>query len=640
MLPTFYREYDRDALPRIQKTVSGEDASNMGAFSFGTRVELCVRVPRRLGAAAVVLRLHEDGCPAQDMPLRFVHTECGVDTYRLTLDTAVLCGEHECGLFFYELLFVRGADTLFTNSKNNVDFTLSDHSASQFSLLIYDKNYTAPAWFSGGVMYHIFIDRFCRGQGPARLREDAVFDPDWENGIPQYGPYPGAEVANNVFFGGNLWGIAEKLDYLRALGVTVLYLSPIFEAASNHKYDTGDYEKVDEGFGGEAALAHLLAEARARGMRVILDGVFNHTGSDSRYFDRFGRYGTNGAYTSKASPYYDWYTFRDYPDDYECWWGVKILPRLNSALPSVRDYLAGENGVAASRVREGLAGWRLDVADELSDEFLDTLRQSLHTAGKEQPLIIGEVWENAAVKIAYGHRRRYFWGGQLDSVMNYPLREGIIAFVRDGDARLLYDTLTELYGTYPRPVCHALMNLLGTHDTERILSVLGDPCVGDDRTNAELSVARMSPEERALGLRRLRAAFSLLFTVFGVPSVFYGDEAGMEGHRDPFCRRPYPWGREETPLRDHVRDLGALRATHPCLKDGDFRVLHIDDSTLAYERVCENDRLVVAANMSDKPWCYTDARKLRPVLSTAKIDPADAWTVPAGEVVIFEEVAP
>ena len=638
MLPTFYREYDRDYLPRIQKTVMGEDASNMGAFSFGTRVELCVRVPRRLGAAAVVLRLHEDGEPEQDTPLHFVHTECGIDTYALTLDTAALCGERGCGLFFYELLFLRSADTLFTSTKNNVDFTLSDHSGAQFSLLVYDKDYTAPAWFAGGVMYHIFVDRFCRGQGPTYLREDAVFDPDWENGIPQYGPYPGAEVANNVFFGGNLWGVAEKLDYLRSLGVTVLYLSPIFEAASNHKYDTGDYETVDEGFGGEAAYAHLLTEARARGMRVILDGVFNHTGSDSRYFDRFGRYGTNGAYTSKTSPYFDWYTFRDYPDDYECWWGVKVLPRLNSALPSVRDYLAGADGIAASRVKEGLAGWRLDVADELSDEFLDTLRKSLHKAGKEQPLIIGEVWENAAVKIAYGHRRRYFRGGQLDSVMNYPLREGIIAFVREGDARLLYDTLTELYGTYPRPVCHALMNLLGTHDTERILTVLGDPCVGDDRTNAELSVARMTPAQRALGLRRLRAAFSLLFTVFGVPSIFYGDEAGMEGHRDPFCRRPYPWGREEVTLRDHVRALGTLRATHPCLKEGDFRVLHVDDHTLAYERVSEGDRLVVAANMSDTPWCYTDARRLRPIFSNAKTAPASTWIVSAGEAVIFEEV--
>ncbi len=640
MLPTFYREYDRDALPRIQKTVSGEDASGMGAFSFGTRIVLSARVPRRLGAAAVVLRLMEDGGDERDLPLTFVSTESGVDTYTLELDTAALCGERGSGLFFYELLFLRGADTLFTSSINNVDFELTDHSASRFSLLVYDKDYTAPSWFSGGVMYHIFVDRFCRGQGPTRLREDSVLDPDWENGIPQYGPYPGADVANNVFFGGDLWGVADKLDYLQSLGVTVLYLSPIFEAASNHKYDTGDYERVDEGFGGEAALEHLLNEARARKMRVILDGVFNHTGDDSRYFNRYGRYGTLGAHQSPDSPYYGWYTFRDAPDDYECWWGVKILPRLNSALPPIRDYLAGADGIAASRVKQGLAGWRLDVADELSDEFLDTLRRSLHAAGDEQPIIIGEVWENAAVKIAYGHRRRYFWGDQLDSVMNYPLREGILAFVREGDARLLYNTLTELYGTYPRPVCHCLMNLLGTHDTERILTVLGDPNVGDDRTNAELSVARLTPEERAAGLKRLVAAFSLLFTVFGVPSVFYGDEAGMEGHRDPFCRRPYPWGREETALREHVRALGALRRDHPCLDDGDFRVLHVGEHTLVYERAKGSDRLVVAANMGNEPWTPDLRGLLRPLIPSAPTAQGDAHVIPAGKVIIFEEVTP
>lgn len=640
MLPTFYREYDRDALPRIQKTVSGEDASNMGAFSFGTRVHITVYAPRKLGAAAVVLRLWADGEDEHDLPLTFEDSEGGVDTYTAMLDTALLCGARGSGLFFYELLFLRGADTLFTNSINNVDFTLSDHSASRFSLLIYDKDYTAPAWFSGGVMYHIFVDRFCRGVGPTHLREDATLDPDWENGIPQYGPYPGANVANNVFFGGNLWGVAQKLDELQALGVTVLYLSPIFEAASNHKYDTGNYERVDDGFGGEAAFSHLLTEAKARGMRVILDGVFNHTGDDSRYFNRYSRYATLGAHQSPGSPYYDWYTFRNDPEEYECWWGVKILPRLNTALPDVRDYLAGTDGIAASRVRSGVAGWRLDVADELSDEFLNTLRKSLHAAGEEQPLIIGEVWENAATKIAYGHRRHYFWGNQLDSVMNYPLREGIIAFVRDGDAHLLYNTLTELYGTYPRPVCHALMNLLGTHDTERILTVLGDPCVGDDRTNAELSIARLTSAQRTLGLHRLRAAFSLLFTVFGVPSVYYGDEAGMEGHRDPFCRRPYPWGREELALVDHVRALGQLRRDHSCLKEGDFRVLCVNEHALVYERVSGSDRLIIAANMGTAPWTLPCDGNLRPIVPSVTSATRDIYDVPAGEVVIFEEVTP
>ncbi|MBR0442887.1 MAG: glycoside hydrolase family 13 protein [Clostridia bacterium] len=604
MLPTFYRDYDRDAMPRIQKTVLGEDASMMGAFSFGTRINVRIHTPRRLGAAAVVLRLQKDGENDRDMPLSFVTTEGGTDVCEITLDTSLLCGEDGHGLFYYEFLFVRGADTLFTNSINNVDFSLSDHSASRFRLLVHTADFAPPSWFAGGVMYHIFVDRFCRGKGHAPLRRGATLEPDWDHGIPQYAAYPGAPLANDLFFGGNLWGVVEKLDYLQSLGVTVLYLSPIFDAASNHKYDTGDYETVDAAFGGEAAFDLLLKETKKRGMRVILDGVFNHTGDDSRYFNRRGNYDTVGAYQSPDSPYFDWYDFKQYPEDYESWWGIKILPRLKSALPPVLSYLAGADGIAARRVRAGVAGWRLDVADELSDDFLETLRKSLHAASDEQPLIIGEVWENAVEKQAYGKRRHYFDGYQLDSVMNYPVRNALIAFVRDGDAEQLYHTLTELYASYPRAVCNCLMNFLGTHDTERILTVLGDPHIGDSRTNVELSVARLNTPQRTLAIKRLHTALTLLFTVFGVPSLFYGDEAGMEGHHDPFCRRPFPWGREVLSLVDHVRFLSKLRGAHTCFGTGEFRILRHGVHTIAYERRLENEVFVIAANMGGEEWLY------------------------------------
>ena len=605
MLPSFYRDFDREALPRIQKTVSGEDASYTGAFSFGTVITITLHVPRRLGAAAVVLRLWRDGGAFCDTPLAFVSTERGIDVYRTVLDTAALCKGSDHGLFYYHFLFVRGRDTLFSDTHNNVDFTLAPHEARSFRLLVYTKDFTPPAWFAGQTMYHIFVDRFCKGKGYAPLRPGATLDPDWEGGIPQFGPYPGAPIANDRFFGGNLWGIIEKLDYLQSLGVTVLYLSPIFEAASNHKYDTGDYETVDAAFGGEEALAALITRAKERGMRIILDGVFNHTGDDSRYFNRYGRYDTTGAYQSPDSPYAAWYTFKHFPDQYECWWNIDILPRLNSHLPEIRAYLAGQDGIAAKRVRGGIAGWRLDVADELSDEFLDELRTSLHAASDEQPLILGEVWENAADKIAYGKRRRYLSGRQLDSVMNYPLRDGLIAFVRDGDATALYDVLTELYSSYPRAVCHSLMNVLGTHDTERILTVLGDPTLGSGHTNAELSVTHLSSAAREQAIRRLHIAFTLLFTVFGVPSVFYGDEAGLEGYRDPFCRRPFPWGREDASLVDTVHRLGQWRRVHPALATGEFRVVYHDAHAIAYERCLEDDRLLIVANMGDKPLVLT-----------------------------------
>ncbi len=664
MLPKFHSDTDLAAgAVQIKKSVNGKNASCLGAFSFGTVIELSVLVPRTLGSRAVVLRLFPDDLPCElpdgeaplrregdpaytDYPLIFAQTEAAVDEYTLTLDTATLCGDRQWGLYYYELLFLRGMDTLFTDSHNNVDFTLTRESASKFRLLIYEPDFDTPHWFRGGVMYHIFVDRFCRGAGPVTLRQGSELDEDWEGGHVQYNAYPGAPLANNRFFGGNLWGVIEKLDVLRTRGVTTLYLSPIFEAASNHKYDTGDYEVVDPFFGGEAALAKLLEETKKRDMHVILDGVFNHTGDDSRYFDRYGRYGTDGAYTSPNARYTDWYDFREHPDSYECWWNIPILPRLNGHNPAVRDYFTGEEGIAPDRVRRGVSGWRLDVADELTGKFLDQLRQNTHKAGKErgeQPLIIGEVWENAADKIAYGKRRRYFGGRQLDSVMNYPLRHGVIALVRDGDATLLYDTLTELYSSYPTPVCHALMNLLGTHDTERILTVLGDPNVGDGRTNDELAVSRLTDEQYALAVSRLKLAATVLYTVFGVPSVFYGDDVGMQGHHDPFCRLPYPWGREDTALLAHFTHLGQLRATHSVFADGDFSVSAHTSAALLYRRRNADEEILVALNGGRTPHVFSipDAAAYTPIpfpdgTGTGTLSACEGTlTVPAGQAVLL-----
>ncbi len=610
MLIRLHAELEAGLKIKIEKTAAGQDASLLGAFACGTKVTWTLRVPRRLGAAAVVLRLFKEpfGCPGEDErpapkdhPLTLEATAAGEDVYRITLDTAALCDGEESGLFYYEFLFLRGWDTLFSDSINNVDMTLATASASKFRMLVYERDYTTPDWFRGGTMYHIFPDRFCRGEGKVQKRRDAILNPDWENGIPQFAKKPGDPLSNNVFFGGNLWGVAEKLDLLRDLGVTVLYLSPIFESASNHRYDTGDYEKVDALLGGDAAFAKLIREAHLRGMRVILDGVFNHTGDDSRYFNRRRGYPGIGAYQSLHSPYADWYTFRDFPDDYECWWGIKIMPRLNSAADSCRRYFTSPEGIAAKWLRAGADGWRLDVADELSDTFLDELRETVKATTNGEGILIGEVWENAADKIAYGNRRRYLAGRQLDSVMNYPFRNAILSFLLERDATAFYNILTELYASYPPAVSHSLMNVLGTHDTKRILTLLGDPTAGEGCTNAELSCKHLSPEARTAALRRLRLASALQFTVFGVPSIYYGDEAGMEGYHDPFCRFPYPWGHEDTDLQSHYRALGALRRRHRSLKEGDFRFLSISEHAVAYERSTKGDRLRIFANMGEDP---------------------------------------
>ena len=584
------------AYPIIEKYIDGENVSRLGAFSSDKILRFLLQVPRRLGSGAPILRIKIDGGQDADTQLDFVSTDGIYDTYKTALDLRELsCGSD--GLFYYTFVFPYGTGAYFTEPINNVDFELSDTDEGRFRLLVYKAGTNTPDWLKKGVIYQIFVDRFCKGNGNTEYREDSIIDNDWENGVPQYGERPGAFVENNVFFGGNLWGVVEKLDYLVSLGVTIIYLNPIFEARSNHKYDTGDYLKIDKGFGGEEAFSELIKRAKEKGIRIILDGVFNHTGDDSRYFDRYGRY-DGGAYSNEASMYRDWYTFKEGPNDYECWWGIPILPRLNQDNPDCRRFFTGKDGVAEKYIKEGISGWRLDVADELNDEFLDELNRAVKSASNGEGAIIGEVWENASDKIAYGKRRRYLRGDQLDSVMNYPLRNGIIAFTKYRDAETLYNALTEIYASYPRHTCDCLMNIIGTHDTERILTVLG----GEDgfgMTNDELATKKMTASERDQGKKLLKIASTVQYTVYGIPSLYYGDEVGVQGYHDPFCRFPFPWGKEDTELSEHYRRLGGLRKNHRVLDGGEFNIIRHGDHFIAYERVRENDRLVIAANRGE-----------------------------------------
>lgn len=585
------------AMPTIKKYVDGKDASLRGAFSVEETIDFTVFSSRKLGASAVVLRICKDGEGDRDLPLLFVKTTEGVDEYTLSLSCRELCEGKESGLFFYEFLFLRGFDTLFTSTQNQVDFHLEAYSSRRFALSVYAAEFFVPKWFSGRIMYHIFVDRFCRGDGVVSKRDDVILNEDWENGIPQYPKKNGDALANNMFFGGNLWGIAEKIDYFKSLGVGILYLSPIFRAYSNHKYDTGDYFEIDGMFGGKEAFEHLLWRAKEADIRIILDGVFNHTGSNSRYFDRFGEYGGIGAYGNPTSPYRDWYCWSPDGVKYETWWGIEILPKLNPKSMECREFLAGRGGVVEHYIKLGIDGWRLDVADELSNEFLDELRHTVKNASNGDAVIIGEVWENAALKEAYGQRRRYFGGKQLDSVMNYPLRNGILAFLIDGDAEFLADVLKEIYASYPRCVCDALMNLLGTHDTERILTVLGE---GNERcydeSNEILSTKRLNRVQHQRGISLLKMAATIQYTVYGIPSVFYGDEAGVEGYHDPFCRRPYPWGRENKELLEFYQQLGNIRIKHSVFASGDFSIDLAKGGFLAYTRKNDQEKITVLVN--------------------------------------------
>ena len=597
---------------RVCRTVKNTDVSRRSAFSKSETMELTLRISRILGVCVAVLSLKNDKTgQVTVMPLELCETEKDTDLYSVSLNFAALCGDMPHGLFFFDILLCRGDEKLYLNPVNNIDFTLSaTEPETPFALLVYADGYQTPAWAKNAVMYHIFVDRFAKSEKHTLpVRADAHINPDWDNGIPEYAPYPGAHIQNNEFFGGSLYGIIEKLDYLVSLGVNVLYLSPIFKAYSNHKYDTGDYAEIDEMFGEKEAFDELLCEAKKRGMHIILDGVFNHTGDDSRYFNRYGHYDTIGAYQSPDSPYHEWYYFRHFPEDYECWWGIKILPKLNNTNPTTRDYFLGENGILRRYVAKGTSGWRLDVADELPDAFLTDLRGAVK---KENPdaLILGEVWENAAVKIAYGARRSYLLGFQLDSVMNYPFKNAILDYVRSGDCTSFYNTVTEIISLYPPQTVAVLMNLLGTHDTERILTALGADPADFSRSNEQKASFRLSPEKREHAEQLLKFASTLQFTLPGMPSVFYGDEAGMEGFGDPFCRRPYPWGREAVSLRAHYAELARLKRNLAVLHTPHIAFVVHNGAKLGFVRYSDrasDGALLVLCNAAKKETVFDES---------------------------------
>ncbi len=591
-------------LVKITKSATKtKNASLLGAFPENDSLTITLRVPRALGISSPIFEIYADDTGKKSfLPMTWRGLSGQSESYEIKLVLKDLCDGEHSGLFFWSII----SDSAYGRLRFSCDpssyspkIARENEDHDSFVLTVYEKDFKTPDWIKGGVMYHIFVDRFAKG-GDCPVRSDAIMNEDWDNYMPQHADYPGGEVANNMFFGGTLDGVTSKLDYLSSLGVSCIYLSPIFEAYSNHKYDTGSYEKVDEMFGGDESLDRLIAAAGERGIRIILDGVFNHTGDDSKYFNRRGRYDTLGAYQSPDSPYFKWFDFKNYPDKYRCWWDIKILPAVDTKNAEYNEYINGDGGIVGKYLKKGTSGWRLDVADELYEPFLQNLRAAAKKADPDS-IIIGEVWEDASIKIAYTSRRRYFRGRELDSVMNYPLRNGIIDFVKTGDTKSLFSASATLYSRYPKEVSDATMNFLGTHDTERILTVLG---VGvPDLTMAQKACFKMTDAERNYGKALLKIAYTILAFMPGVPCIFYGDEAGVEGLGDPFNRATFPWGKEDAELTDFYRSIGNFRRSQELLKNGYLRVLEdIASGVFAFERFNEKGCLKVFVNRSDEPF--------------------------------------
>jgi len=480
----------------------------------------------------------------------------------------------------------------------------SNHVPPAFQITVYDRKYAPPAWLHEGIMYQIFPDRFCRSRAPWYTRKDIYLHEEWnEPPLAIFDPRNG-DTHSRDFFGGDLKGIISKLDYLQSLHVTVLYLNPIFLARSNHRYDTGDYTRIDPMLGDEEDLKTLCEEAEKRGMRVLLDGVFSHTGDDSLYFNRYGRYPTVGAYQSKKSPYYGWYTFEQHPNKYRSWWGITTLPEVNKENASYRHFILDENGIARKWVRAGTDGWRLDVADELPMRFLRDLRAGVKTE-KPDAALLGEVWEDASNKVSYGEMRCYCLGDTLDSVMNYPLRAAALSFIKgDIDAYLFTRYVQSLHENYPIPFFYSLMNLMGSHDRARVINVLAGE-TWEDVDPLYRGMGALSAEQRALGIRRLQEMWKLYAAMPGIPSIYYGDEAGLEGAADPFCRHPFPWGQEDAEVMRITREALDLRASRPVLRRGAFSISAVDAETVCIRRFAYSGHDVFGQELEDADYIVT-----------------------------------
>ncbi|MBR4099169.1 MAG: DUF3459 domain-containing protein [Clostridium sp.] len=555
-----------------------------GAVPVDTRVQLTLRPHRADGVSrcTVSLTYEGEGERTEEQPMDWADLEDGRDVYTVRIHAGA-----NPGLLWYSFRLER--------------LEGEPLCLGPYQLTVYDDSEQVPTWFGEGMSYQIFPDRFHRTRipDPTGMVGGRQVHQDWEE-EPEYRPNAQGEVRNRDFFGGDLAGITEKLDYLKDLGVETLYFCPIFEAAENHRYGTADYSRIDPMLGCEEDFTRLCEQAHSRGMRVMLDGVFNHTGFVSRYFNGDGFYPEPGASQSQDAPCYSWFNFRHWPDDYESWWGIYSLPAVNEHDPSYRDFIfGGKDSVVRRWLRAGADGWRLDVADELPDDFV----QGVHAAARaEKPhaVVIGEVWEDGSTKIAYGVRRKHVLGGHCDGLMNYPFREAALAYLLGGDGENFVNAMETIRENYPPFAFYSAMNALGTHDTLRVLTLLGVGGTCAEQSKDWRAEYRMSAQQRRRGTELLKAGAALLFCFPGSPTVYYGDEAGMEGFEDPFNRRTYPWGKEDRELLEWFSGLGALRRTHPALRRGDLKYMAGKGNVLAFTRSGEGETLLCACNVGEE----------------------------------------
>lgn len=543
-----------------------------GAVEEGQKVKLSIDIEKEIVVAIELLQF--DGTKV-NMGMEKEYLNSGNYRYSIEIDT-----EDALGVLGYYFILIDGYDRVYYG--NNDEHLggigqIYTYNPVPYQITIYKKS-NLPEWYKEGIIYQIFVDRFCNGNDDGSInnpKKNSFIYGRWDDTPVYIKDYQGRTIRWD-FYGGNIRGIIKKLDYIKSLGINIINLSPIFKSSSCHKYDAGDYDIIDEMFGTEEDFKELCEKAKSKDIKIILDGVFSYTSSDSRYFNKAGNYDEIGAYQSPNSKYHNWYKFNRYPYGYECWWGIEGRPNINVMHNSYIDFLVNrDDSIIKKWIDLGASGWRLNVTDELPDEFIEIIRDRLDTLDKET-VLIGDVWDDASNKISYSKKRRYLYGKEIQSVTNYPLRESLINFTRGYiKSDKLKKKVMSLYENYPREVFLGNINLIGTSDTERILTVLDG------------------------NMRCLKIIVALQFTIPGVPLIYYGDETGVTGGKDPDNRKSYPWENEDVDLIGFYKRIAQIRNGQDALKKGDFNIFDTEEDIFAFERVYENERIVVVVNVSN-----------------------------------------
>ena len=568
--------------------------------------------------------------------------------------------------------------------------------AVPYDLIVYQAGYKTPDWMKNAVIYQIFPDRFYDGDPsnnqaqkssrgatnyeyvsdwslyPENPEQESLAKEDKTHSYPE-NAFSGDGNWSNEIYGGDVQGIIDRMDYLKALGVTVIYLNPVCASISSHRYDASDYNKLDPILGDMGDFNKLAKVAKKNGMHIVLDGVFNHVADDSKYFDRYYKFLKKGCTKIGAYPYWayvfdamsadknltkekaeakakkyftDKYGVKDYTytqwfdftgdamqnEDgtivtdsigqrkgkpvyaYDCWWGYDSMPVIIATngseyqTPGWKEEVIGteeekakdDGSVTKYWLEQGSDGWRLDVANEVSDETWQHFRKSVK-ALNEDNVIIGEIWTDAV---------EYLLGDMYDSVMNYMFRNAVVSYVRDGKLTEAVNTLERLRERYPKEAFYAMMNLVGSHDTSRILSYLDG--IDDDRNQKDTDSAFPTYEKTSELAKNLQYVVAFLqMTYPGAPTIYYGDEIGMVGSDDPDDRRAMTWGQGNKELVEWYATMAKIRSQYSALRTGDITMLSLNDNVMAYTRSDKDASLLVMANNTDKEITTTvDLAKL------------------------------